>query len=155
MCMGPAAVCKQSQERILVAWHFNGCKHLCWMQDSAFSVRVLVQFPRHYMLFKYCSTEAGEFSLQLLRELQQHRLFSLVDAALRSAPIDRPARLEPNGHADGAHVHGSSLPEHSAERMTVYLLLAPKASWGSAQSKVELCDPCNRKGCKSLKYSPL
>ncbi len=76
--------------------------------------------------------------VQLLEELQQHRLFPLVEAGLRQTTKHMATDTFLNGTATEAILQQSSPSERAAERMTVYLLLAPKASWSFVQSKVRL-----------------
>ena len=75
--------------------------------------------------------------MQLLRELQQHKLSPLVEASLQQKS-QREGRTNglPNGSPDGVSPRQGSSEEHDAKRLTVYLLLAPKTAWESVRSQV-------------------
>ncbi len=77
--------------------------------------------------------------VQLLRELQQHRLYASVEASLKQKSRQETAEMaSANGKPDGNPPHQSSSGEHDAERVTVYLLLAPMTSWEAVQSQVSV-----------------
>lgn len=76
--------------------------------------------------------------MQLLRELQQHKLFQLVEAALRQTPEDELVGGNSSGPPHKLLTDGSSLFQHNTERMTVYLLLAPRSFWSFMDPQVRL-----------------
>ena len=84
--------------------------------------------------------------LQLLRELQQHKLFPLVEASLEQELQREPATDgSANGSPDETALHQGSSGEHDAERVTVFLLLTPTTSWESVHSLVSWLLNCPMK----------
>ncbi|CAL5224629.1 g7346 [Coccomyxa viridis] len=72
----------------------------------------------------------------LLRELQQHRLYALVEASLKEKSQQEMAKKGlANGRFDRTTPHHYSSGWHDAERVMVYLLLAPVTSWEAVQSQ--------------------
>ncbi len=77
--------------------------------------------------------------VQLLRELQQHRLYALVEASLKEKSQQEMAKKGlANGRFDRTTPHHYSSGWHDAERVMVYLLLAPVTSWEAVQSQVRV-----------------
>ena len=75
--------------------------------------------------------------VQLLRELRQHKLFSLVEASLKQKSQQGTAMSGlADDDVDGTHPQQRGAGEHKAERVTVYLLLTPMTSWEAVRSLV-------------------
>lgn len=75
--------------------------------------------------------------VQLLRELQQHKLFSLVEASLKQkSQRDAAMNGSVNGSPSGTTPQQGSAGEPDIERVTVYLLLTPVTSWEAVRSLV-------------------